>query len=142
MGLQELSSELFRRFWLLLCNNPLEYANEVFYSLFLSLALGTVYYELTTVKYGEITDRFGLFYSLLTLFLLPNLWLNIDRSNFESQCRDLQMPKGREFTRVDFFADFSERLMLHPDSEGRLYNKVCFLVGKVRRNTKSYLLTC
>uniref|UniRef100_A0A914WWK6 ABC-2 type transporter transmembrane domain-containing protein n=1 Tax=Plectus sambesii TaxID=2011161 RepID=A0A914WWK6_9BILA len=97
---------LYKRFWLLFFNHPWEYAREVFYALMLSILLGIIYFELSNDRRAGINDRFGLFYALLVIFLVPNLLVNIERV-----C--------------------SERLFVYPETKIRLYSKLSFLFVKV-----------
>lgn len=54
---------------------------EPFYALLTSLSLGAIFFDIPADRRAGIDDRFGFIFAILTLFLLPNLFINIERSN-------------------------------------------------------------
>ncbi|VDM36515.1 unnamed protein product [Toxocara canis] len=89
----------------------LRYANcfvvaLILFALVTSIIMGTIFFEIPADRRASINDRFGFIFSILTIFLLPNLLINIDKV-----CKD--------------------RLFLHNDLRSRYYGPACYLLVKI-----------
>uniref|UniRef100_F1KW38 ATP-binding cassette sub-family G member 8 n=3 Tax=Ascaris suum TaxID=6253 RepID=F1KW38_ASCSU len=97
---------IYLRFFRIFINGPWNYLREVILTLFISILLGTIFFEIPADRRASINDRFGFIFSILTIVLLPNILINID-------------------------GVYKDRRFLHNDLLNRYYDPTCYLLVKI-----------
>ncbi|KAL3994383.1 ABC-2 type transporter family protein [Acanthocheilonema viteae] len=96
----------FRRFFEIFLNRPWMYAKEPIYAFLVSLFVGFLFFEIPNDRYAAINARFGFIICILAIFLLPNLFIHIERV-------------------------FDERSYLLDDIRNRLYDPTFYIIVKI-----------
>ncbi len=110
---------IYARFIRLLVNTPGRYLLELVCAIVMSLVLGVFYYQLPLSRMAGANDRWGLFHTLLTLALVPDLCMNVHRG------------KHSDCTLVHTCTVHSERRLIQPDLDRALYGRTTFLIARV-----------
>ncbi|CAG9532050.1 unnamed protein product [Cercopithifilaria johnstoni] len=97
---------IYRRFFEIFLSRPWMYAKEAIYAFLISLFVGFLFFEIPNDRYAAINARFGFIISILAIFLLPILFIHIERV-------------------------FDERLYLFDDIRNRLYDPTFYIVVKI-----------
>uniref|UniRef100_A0A915Q5D4 ABC transporter domain-containing protein n=1 Tax=Setaria digitata TaxID=48799 RepID=A0A915Q5D4_9BILA len=97
---------IYRRFFEMFLSRPWFYARELFYAFLISLFVGCIFYDIPDDRHAAITTRFGFIISILGVFLLPNLFIQIEKV-------------------------FDERSYLIDDIRNRLYDPTFYVTVKI-----------
>uniref|UniRef100_A0A0R3RI05 ABC2_membrane domain-containing protein n=1 Tax=Elaeophora elaphi TaxID=1147741 RepID=A0A0R3RI05_9BILA len=97
---------ILKRFFQMFLNRPWMYVKEPIYAFLTSLFLGFIFFEIPNDRYAAINARFGFIISILAIFILPNLFIHIERV-------------------------FDERLYLFDDIRNRLYDPTFYIIVKI-----------
>uniref|UniRef100_A0A1I8EM33 ABC2_membrane_7 domain-containing protein n=1 Tax=Wuchereria bancrofti TaxID=6293 RepID=A0A1I8EM33_WUCBA len=97
---------IYRRFFEMFLSRSWMYSKELIYAFLISLFVGFIFFEIPNDRYASINARFGFIISMLAIFLLPNLFIHIERV-------------------------FDERSYLLDDVRNRLYDPTFYIIIKI-----------